>query len=267
MKRFFLIVALIACVGLLTAGCCCCNNNQQTTYQGKYKTIWPDGNVTYSDIRYEFTKYETNSNGDSDFVGKAPIKDSTPGMFTESTSQNAYVIDVSQINPESVTFIYPPDFFINSQGFNKRFEANNYDNWGGDYVTTDLIGPILGLEYKYGRYVEDNENEEKKFYASFSDRGEDAITTYRTWYNRNEPDGFILSHYKFDGVTYTPFTTGDEIIVGPVTTGQPTGLKIVHCDEGDFPNGLNVYDYTFDKINQTYKQDNNNNNSTNGAYL
>jgi hypothetical protein len=265
MRQLFLTAALIACIGFLSAGCCCCGNNQPSTYQGKYKTIWPDGNTTYTDLQYEFVKYESNSDGDSDFVGKAPIADSTPNMFLESSTHNAHVIDISQINPDHVTFIYPPDFTVNSQNFNKRFEANNQDGQSGDYVTTDLIGPILGLEYQY---------DGEKFWAEYDDKEGDqkpnpgvAITTYRTWYDRSNPDGFVLSHYKFDGITYTSITTGDDIIEEPATTGQPDGLSVIHCDEGDFPNGLDVFDYSFDKVSGTYKQDAATNTNADGAYL
>jgi hypothetical protein len=264
MKRLFLAAILIASIGFLTTGCCCCNNNNQQ-YQGKYKTIWPDGNTTYTDLQYEFVTYNTNENNDSDFVGKAPVDNSTPSQFTESSTHNAHIIDISKINPEQVMFLYPPSFEINSQNFNPRFEANNQDGQSGDYVTTDIIGPILGLVYKY-----DN----NKFWAEYDDKEGDqkpnpgvAITTYRTWYDRNNPDGFILSHYRFDGVTYVPITTGDEVVEEPATVGQPEGLSIIHCDEGDFPNGLRVYDYTFDKATGTYKQDSPNNAATNGAYL
>ncbi|MDR1484523.1 MAG: hypothetical protein LBT09_06835 [Planctomycetaceae bacterium] len=265
MRRLFLIATLIACIGFLSAGCCCCNNGNPT-YQGKYKTVWPDGSTTYTDLQYEFVNYESNSDGDSDFVGKAPIADSTPDQFVESSANNAHVIDIDQINPEQVTFIYPPDFTINTQNFAKRFEANNQDGQAGDYVTTDLIGPILGLTYAY---------DGTKFWAEYDDKEGDqkpnpgvAVTTYRTWYDRSNPDGFVLSHYKFDGVTYTAFTTGDDVVEETdITPGQPDGLSVIHCDEGDFPNGLNVYDYTFDKANETYKQDTSNNTNADGAYL
>ncbi|MDR1290121.1 MAG: hypothetical protein LBK06_02855 [Planctomycetaceae bacterium] len=266
MRRFFVITILIACFGLLTAGCCCENQDQPQTYQGKYKTIWPDGSTTYTDLQYEFVTYESNDNGDSDFVGKSPIKDSTPDMFVESSSHNAHVIDISQINPERVTFLYPPSFEINSQNFEPRFEANNQDGQSGDYVTTDLIGPILGLEYAY-------DTEGRKFWAEYDDKeGEGkpnlgvAVTTYRTWYDRSNPDGFVLSHYKFNNVTYRAITTGDEVKEEPPTIGTPDGLSVIHCDEGDFPNGLNVFDYTFDKATGTYKQDTTNSDST-GNYL
>jgi hypothetical protein len=266
MRQLFLVAALVACIGFLTAGCCCCNNNQQTTYQGKYKTIWPDGETTYTELPYEFVKYKSNGNGDSDVVGKAPIKDSKPDMFVEDSTNNAHIIDISLINPEQVIFLYPPDFSINSQNFNKRFEANNQDGQSGDYVTTDKIGPILGLEYKY---------DGTKFWAEYDDKEGDqkpnpgvAVTTYRTWYDHSDPDGFVLSHFPIDGVTYESITTGDDVIEeNPGSEGQPEGLSIIHCDEGDFPNGLNIYDYTFDKSNFTYKQDSTNNTNTNGAYL
>ncbi|MDR1477563.1 MAG: hypothetical protein LBJ00_01320 [Planctomycetaceae bacterium] len=267
MRRFFVITILVACLGLLATGCCC-EQQQPQIYQGKYKTIWSDGSVTYTDLQYEFVKYSSNDNGDSDFVGKAPIEDSKPDMFVESSSYNAHVIDISKINPERVTFLYPPSFEINSQNFEPRFEANNQDGQSGDYVTTDLIGPILGLAYTY-------DNEGKKFWAEYDDKeGEGkpdigfAVTTYRTWYDRSNPDGFVLSHYKFADVTYTSVTTGDDVIEEPATPGTPDdGLSLIHCSEGNFPNGLNVYDYTFDKSSLVYKQDESNNNTSNGNYL
>ncbi|MDR2347002.1 MAG: hypothetical protein LBE18_13155 [Planctomycetaceae bacterium] len=266
MRQIFSIAILIAFFALLSAGCCCCNNQPPTTsYQGKYKTVWPDNTTTYTDTPYEFVTYLDNDSGDSDLVGKAPIKDSTPEMFVESTTHNAYVIDISQIDPESVTFIYPPSFEINSQNFNKRFEANNQDGQSGDYVTTDLIGPILGLEYSY---------DGTKFWAEYDDKEGDqkpnvgvAQTVYRTWYDRSNPDGFVLSFNKFDNVTYTPLTTGDEIIEETdITPGQPEGLSIIHCEEGNFPNGLNIYDYTYDKVAGSYKQDTSASAAT-GSYL
>ncbi|MDR2171964.1 MAG: hypothetical protein LBP59_17605 [Planctomycetaceae bacterium] len=265
MSRFFLIVMLIVCFGILSAGCCCDQQEPPQVYQGKYKTIWPDGTTTFTELPYEFVTYDDNDSGDSDLVGKAPIDDSTPDMFVEDPSYNAHVVDISQIDPESVTFLYPPSFEINSQNFKKRFEANNQDGQSGDYVTTDLIGPILGLEYHY---------DGDKFWAEYDDKEGDlkpnpgvAITTYRTWYDRSNPDGFVLSHYKVEGVNYTPITTGDDVKEETdVTPGQPDGLSLIHCDEGDFPNGLKIYDYTFDKRSGSYKQDTTTNNS-NGTYL
>jgi hypothetical protein len=271
MRRFLIPAILIACLGLLTTGCCCDNDQPDNTYQGQYKTIWPDGTETYTDYVFEFVTYEANFGEDSDYVGKAPIADSTPSSYTSEpdTTHNAYIIDDAQVSAP-VTFIYPPNFDINSLGLNARFEANNFDDSGGDYVTTDIIGPILGLEYEYKPKPNANSEGIMIFYAEFDDRDvegdndDPAVTTYRTWFSSaKNTDEFVLSHYKFEGVNYVPYTTGDEVIKDPQTPGCPDGLNTTHLEDGVFPNGLKSTDYTYDPNSKTYKRDSTDGNGTN----